>query len=126
MKIKNDKYYTPGWLAKYCVNKTKELFPDITEFVEPSGGAGVFLDYLPRETISYDIEPEDDRIIKGDFLKQDIPYKTGRCIIGNPPYGARGNGYVAFCTKATEISDIYLLFYQLANIITTLSYISLI
>lgn len=43
MKIKNDKYYTPGWLAKYCVNKTKELFPDITEFVEPSGGQEFFL-----------------------------------------------------------------------------------
>lgn len=105
MKIENDKYYTPRWLAGYCVNKTKELFPDITEFVEPSGGAGVFLDYLPKETISYDIEPKDDRIIKGDFLKQDIPYKTGRCIIGNPPYGERGNGYVVFYNKAVEISD---------------------
>lgn len=43
MKIENDKYYTPRWLAEYCVNKTKELFPDITEFVEPSGEQEFFL-----------------------------------------------------------------------------------
>lgn len=100
MKIENDKYYTPKSLAEYCVNKTKEWCPDITEYLEPSGGGGVFLDYLPIGTLSYDIEPEDERIVKGDFLQQDIEYKAGRCIIGNPPYGERGNGYVAFYNKS--------------------------
>ena len=38
MKIENDKYYTPKSLAEYCVNKTKEWCPDITEYLEPSGG----------------------------------------------------------------------------------------
>lgn len=43
MKIENDKYYTPRWIAKHCVIKTKELFPDITEFIEPSGEQEFFL-----------------------------------------------------------------------------------
>jgi len=59
-KIKNDKYYTPSGLAKYCVEKTKEVIGEenITEWIEPSGGNGVFLDYLPQGTYSCDIEPE--------------------------------------------------------------------
>ena len=59
-KIKNDKYYTSPDLAKYVVNKTKEIIGEenITEYIEPSGGNGVFLDYLPQGTYSCDIEPE--------------------------------------------------------------------
>lgn len=43
-KIKNDKYYTSKDLAKYCVKKTKEIVgeDDITEWLEPSAGNGVF------------------------------------------------------------------------------------
>ena len=44
-KIKNDKYYTSNELAEYCVNKTKEIIgkQNISEWLEPSAGAGVFL-----------------------------------------------------------------------------------
>jgi hypothetical protein len=73
-KIKNDKYYTPPDLAKYIVNKTKEIIGEdnIAEYIEPSAGAGVFLNYLPKGTIAYDIEPEDNRIIKQDYLELNI------------------------------------------------------
>ena len=44
-KIPLDKYYTSDELAKYCVEKTKEIIGEdnITEYLEPSAGAGVFL-----------------------------------------------------------------------------------
>lgn len=106
-KIKNDKYYTSNELAKYCVEKTKEIIGEenITEWLEPSAGAGVFLNYLPSNTLAYDIEPEDDRIIKQDYLELDLEYKKGRCIIGNPPFGDRNSLSVKFYKKSIQIGD---------------------
>jgi len=51
----------------------------------------VFLNYLPKDTSAYDIEPEDNkgRIIKQNYLTLDLDYKKGRCIIGNPPFGEK-------------------------------------
>lgn len=106
-KINNDKYYTPPGLAKYIVNKTKEIIGEenIIEYLEPSAGAGVFLDYLDKPYLAYDIEPEDDRTIKQDYLELDLPYKKGRCIIGNPPYGKGNYTSVKFFKKSIELGD---------------------
>lgn len=108
-KIKNDKYYTSPELAQYIVNKTKEVIGEenITEYLEPSAGAGVFLDYLDKPYLAYDIEPEDklNRIKKQDYLTVDLEYKKGRCIIGNPPFGTRGFLAVKFFKKAIHLCD---------------------
>ena len=108
-KIKNDKYYTSSELAKYIVNKTKEIIGEenINEYLEPSAGYGVFLDYLPKGTLAYDIEPKDDkgRIVKQDFLELDLDYKKGRCIIGNPPYGTKNKLYLQFYKKSIKLAD---------------------
>ena len=44
MKIENDKYYTPVYLANACWEKTKEYidFSTVTEIIEPSCGDGFF------------------------------------------------------------------------------------
>ena len=106
-KIKHDKYFTPPDLAKYVVDKTKEVIGEenIVEYIEPSAGAGVFLDYLDKPYLACDIEPEDDRIIKQDFLKVELEYKKGRCIIGNPPYGTRNTLSVKFYKKSIQSGD---------------------
>ena len=108
-KILNDKYYTPPELAEYCVKKTEEIIgkENITEYIEPSAGSGVFLDYLPKGTLAYDIEPEDykNRIVKADYLSLDLEYKKGRCIIGNPPFGVKNNLTVTFYKKSVQIAD---------------------
>ena len=106
-KIELDKYYTSPDLAEYIVNKTKEIIGEenITEYIEPSAGAGVFLKYLDKPYLAYDIEPENNNIIKQDFLTLDLEYKKGRCIIGNPPFG-RGNSLsMAFYKKAIKLCD---------------------
>ena len=112
-KIKNDKYYTPPELAEYVVNKAKEVVGEknITEWLEPSAGSGVFLDYLPEGTLAYDIEPEDDkgRIIKQDYLNLDLEYKKGRCVIGNPPFGIKNTLIVKFYKQAIKFCD-YIVF----------------
>ena len=106
-KIENDKYYTSKDLAKYCVEKTKEIIgqDNITEWLEPSAGSGSFLDYLDDNYFAYDILPEDNRIIKQDYLELNLEYKKGRCIIGNPPYGNRNNLFRKFYNKSIELGD---------------------
>lgn len=55
--------------------------------------------------MAYDIEPDDSRIIKQDYLELETSYKVGRCIIGNPPYGDRNNLSRAFYKKSINIAD---------------------
>lgn len=106
-KIQNDKYYTSPKVAKYIVNKANAIIgkENITEYLEPSAGAGVFLDFLDNSYLAYDIEPEDNRIIKQDFLKLELGYRKGRCIIGNPPYGRGNTMSVKFFKKSIKIAD---------------------
>ena len=95
-------------MAEYAVNKTKEIIGEdnITEYIEPSAGSGVFLDYLPKRTLAYDIEPDNNRILKQDYLTLDLKYKQGRCIIGNPPYGDNKNCiFEKFYKKSIYLGD---------------------
>lgn len=108
-KIKNDKYYTPKELAKYVVDKTIEIIGEenITEYIEPSAGAGVFLEFLDKPYLAYDIEPEGESIAKQDYLELELElgYKKGRCVIGNPPYGNKNTLSVQFYKKSIELGD---------------------
>ncbi len=106
-KINLDKYYTPYDLAEYCVKKTKEVIgkENITEWLEPSAGAGVFLPYLDNNYLAFDIEPEADNIEQKNYLELDLPYFKGRCVIGNPPFGRSNNLTVAFYKKAIQQAD---------------------
>ena len=103
-----EKYYTPPDIAKLVVDKTVELLGNkITQYLEPSCGSGVFLNYLPSNTLSYDIDPQDPRIIVQDYLTLQLPYQQGRCIIGNPPFRCNGSGclYRKFLNKSTQLGD---------------------
>ena len=107
-KIELDKYYTSDELAKYCVEKTKEIIGDenITEYLEPSAGAGVFLKYLKDKPYqAYDIKPEGENIVQADYLTLDLEYKKGRCIIGNPPFGFMTKLAIQFYKKSIIFPD---------------------
>lgn len=105
-KIQNDKYYTSLELSKYCIDKTFEIIGEenISDIIEPSAGNGSFSNQLFFCT-AYDIHPEDKNIIKQDFLQLNIPYKKGRLIIGNPPYGPKMQLVIKFFKKSIEIGD---------------------
>jgi hypothetical protein len=106
-KINLDKYYTPADLAEYCVKKTKEVIGEenITEWLEPSAGAGAFLPYLDDNYLAFDIEPEAENIEQANYLELDLPYFKGRCVIGNPPFGTRNTLSVKFYKKAVKQGD---------------------
>lgn len=105
-KIKNDKYYTPMELARYCIDKAYEVIgkENITEIIEPSAGSGSFSLQI-ADCIAYDIEPEHESIMRQDYLKLDRPYKEGRLVIGNPPYGERMYLAQQFFRKSVELGD---------------------
>lgn len=111
-KLDLDQYYTSYEDMEYCVNKAwdviKDLGYEVSEFLEPSAGEGVFSNYLATsglDVIAIDIEPKGEDIIKTDFLTYDLEYKEGRFIIGNPPYGARLNLAQKFYKRAIELGD---------------------
>jgi len=105
-KINLDKYYTPVELAKSCIEKTFEVIgrENITDIIEPSAGNGSFSLQLPNCT-AYDIAPEHKSIIKQDFLKLELPYKKGRLVVGNPPFGKGTALSNRFVRKGFEIAD---------------------
>jgi hypothetical protein len=105
--IELDKFYTPNETAEKCVDLmlskvTNKMF--VTEYLEPSAGSGNFSKII-NGCIAYDIEPQSDNIIKADFLKLELPYKKGRLIFGNPPFGDRNNLARSFYKKAVQIAD---------------------
>lgn len=101
-----DKFYTQREVAMNCFNflNNKITLSDDVIFLEPSAGAGVFLEFLPNY-IALDIAPEAETIEKQDFLKYHIE-KTDFITIGNPPFGTRSKLAIDFFNKAAEISEV--------------------
>lgn len=111
-KLHLDKYYTPQSISDYCTQKAIEVIgiENITELVESSAGNGVFLNsfekLLPNVPYkAYDIEPEDDRIVKQDYLELDMEYKKGRVVGFNFPFGAKNILSVQFYKKSIMLGD---------------------
>ena len=103
-----DKYYTPVSVVKAVLKVVeKEIMPldKFSRIIEPSAGDGAFLKLLPKTAIGYDIAPEYDGIVQGDYLKQDIPYMENSIVIGNPPFGRSGALAKDFIKKSMEHSD---------------------
>lgn len=111
-KIANDKYYTEDSLAQYCVEKTFEILGnDWDRIIEPSAGAGAYLQYLPKDTLAYDIEPENDNIIQADYREVTFPYMEKSLVIGNPPFGRANKLSVQFIKSSLKHSP-YVSFIQ--------------
>ncbi len=104
MKLDNDKYYTPKHIVKHCVDKTFEVIgkENITEIIDSSAGDGAFLEY---SDVSYDLYPEHKDIIQQDFTTLKLPYKKGRLIGWNPPFGSRNSLIKKFMKQSSNFGD---------------------
>ena len=109
----NDQFYTKKAIAKKYVNiamkKLKELDFNLNEyiFIEPSVGCCNFYDNLPsNRRIGIDINPINNvDIIKQNFLDY-LPKKNKKYIvIGNPPFGLRGNLALRFICHSSNFAD---------------------
>lgn len=82
---------------------------DLNKFdyiLEPSAGAGDFLQKLPKDRrVGIDLEPASSEIKKADFF--DFTYDTDQPVltIGNPPFGKNSSLAVRFFNHAGEFSD---------------------
>lgn len=108
-----DKYYTPVETANACIDIVLDAIglDNITEAIEPSIGGGAFTHHpVLRPVLGIDVAPEVEgdgtmSVVKANYLTYPIPYRKGRLVIGNPPFGERMNLAQKFFRKSTEIAD---------------------
>lgn len=113
-----DQFYTNPLVSDILVKKTFELFPSIlnSNFLEPSAGTGNFVESLiqngiPKKKIkALDLEPkykESSSVLieKADYLKSEIK-SNNLIVIGNPPFGKRGDLALKFLNKSLSESNI--------------------
>jgi len=107
-----DQFFTTPENAKKCfeifkntIEKFEEKFEDFT-FIEPSAGAGVFLDLFPKERrIGLDVEKKHNDVIECDFFDYECKMKEKVVVFGNPPFGLRGHLALKFINKASVFAD---------------------
>ena len=107
-----DQFFTPKTTVEYCYSKFKEVLTEYKDhekkytFIEPSAGNGVFLKILPYDRrIGLDIEPKFNEIKKQNYLDW-IPNKDNKyVVIGNPPFGLRGQLALKFINHSSKFAD---------------------
>ena len=107
-----DKFYTDILYANQCMEYIKK-YVEIAKndlIIEPSAGNGSFMECiksLNKDCKFYDIEPENEEIIKQDYLLLDTSNfeKKKVHIIGNPPFGRQASLAIKFIKKSCEFAD---------------------
>ena len=106
-----DQFFTPNTTAKYCYSKFLEILKKYKDnenytFIEPSAGNGCFLKILPSDKrIGLDIEPRFDEIINQDYLDWEPIEDNKYVVIGNPPFGLRGQLALKFINHSSKFAD---------------------
>ena len=109
-----DKYYTKGVIVEMCLTLIKQYVkPNPSDLIiEPSAGNGSFIKAIKSLTDNfkfYDLEPDNDEIIKQDYLLYD--YDTVKQtyskihVIGNPPFGRQSSLAIKFIKKSCEFCN---------------------
>ena len=108
-----DQFYTSKSMAKLCFEifkkETKKLKIDLEDyyFLEPSGGKGSFYNLFPKNRrLGMDLFPKCKGIKKRDYLQWKPKNKRKYVILGNPPFGLRGNMALKFINHSEPFVDI--------------------
>ena len=108
-----DKFYTKCEIVEQCGKFIKNHinFDDNDIIIEPSAGNGAWI-YIIKELCNnyefYDLYPENEEIIKQDYLKLD--YKDFNkynkvYLIGNPPFGRQSSMALKFINHSYKFAD---------------------
>ena len=109
-----DKYYTKDIIVEFCLNFVKKYIQIKNDdlIIEPSAGNGSFIagiQSLSNNFIFYDLEPENEKIIKQDYLLinyNELKNKFSNIhIIGNPPFGRQSSFAIKFIKKSCEFCN---------------------
>ena len=105
-----EQFFTPAATVARCLSLLEQYYSlsDFEQIIEPSAGAGAFLEQLPPATrIGLDILPLHPEVLKTDFTTWTPPAAEGKVLtIGNPPFGRRAALAVQFVEKACQYSDV--------------------
>ena len=111
-----DQFYTNKNISQYCYNKTIDVLHKIDistddyVFIEPSAGCCNFYNILPKnKRIGIDIDPKGDmagELIKSNYLDYLPPKNQKYIVIGNPPFGLRGNLALRFINHSYKFADV--------------------
>ena len=103
-----DLYSTTPDTAKMCTQTMLDVMydnPSEYKFVEPSAGTGVFLEFLPSNTIAFDILPQHLSVQRQEFLTWLPPLETEKyAVVGAPPLGVYSDVSVAFINHALQFA----------------------
>jgi len=110
-----DKFYTKDEIVDLCINyiNANIIINSDDLIIEPSAGNGSFISsikFITNNYKFYDLEPENDEIIKQDYLSLYINdiiknNKNNKIhIIGNPPFGRQSSLAIKFIKKSCEFS----------------------
>lgn len=88
-----DKFYTNESAVKLCMIELNKVvnIDSYNTVIEPSAGNGAFIDFLPKDTILLDLEPENSKITKQDWLEYSVKHNEKTLVVGNPPFGTRSS-----------------------------------
>lgn len=103
-----DQYYTGPELARYFLDKVKELLPydEYDMVLEPSAGTGSFYNLLDSRRVGLDLDPKCAGVIKQNFYDYVAPIPHGKILtIGNPPFGKNASDAVKFFNHSAPFSQ---------------------
>ncbi len=108
-----DKYYTKSSVVDKCIKKIKKYINISNDdlIIEPSAGNGAFVNGIKSLSNNYkffDIEPDNDEIIKEDFLEynDELFNEYNKIhIIGNPPFGRQSSAAIKFIKKCCKFAN---------------------
>lgn len=112
-----DQFFTTKEMSSYCFEKTKEILNnlDINHneyfYIEPSAGCCNFYEILPNNRrVGIDIEPKGylkEELIEKNYLDYTPQDKNKKhIVIGNPPFGLRGNLALRFINHSYDFADV--------------------
>ena len=110
---KIDKFYTKLKTTEFCMNyilNNLDINKSDDLIIEPSAGNGSFISIIKKNFRNYkfyDLYPENDEIIKLDYLKlnyQNLEYPKIH-IIGNPPFGRQSSTALKFIKFSAKFCD---------------------
>lgn len=100
-------FYTHPEVAVYFLGIFQARYGSTRyQMIEPSAGAGAFLDVMSAGSVGVDIAPGHPDVWKADLLKICISSSAPIAFLGNPRFGRNSNLAIAFVNRAAAQSDV--------------------
>ncbi len=108
----NDMFFTPTNEAIRLVSKTIKFIENNWKinlknynFIDPSVGKGAFFNAIEfQNKIGIDLNNNSKKFLKMDYFDY-FPINKNNIVIGNPPFGLRGNLALKFINHSANFSD---------------------